>query len=193
MQKKLFRGQLTELEVILNEHNFSSDFTEKDCNLDQFLNISNAFKLAANFNTDMTITYESSFNQKAKDVLYVISVDNKIVKYGMTETSLQDRHQSLLTGKEKYSVNNKNSETNRRTLKFLHRALLQGKKVSYYCAILSGGNVSYKSVVDNCLYNDYVAPTREEERRLYETISKLTGGLQPILNVQVPGGKKAKK
>ena len=186
------KNDITKLVIV--EHNFEDDFTEQDCELQQFLNVANNFKLAATFqnNIQSPLIWEETYNQNIDDVLYVIAIENKIVKYGMTETSLIDRHQSLLSGKEKYSLNNTNSTTNVKTFKFISNALSKNKKVSYYCAPLDRNLTSYFSAVDGKACTDYLVATRQEEKRLYELVISMTGNIQPILNTQVPGGKKAK-
>lgn len=187
------KNDITKLVIV--EHNFEDDFTEQDCELQQFLNVANNFKLAATFqnNIQSPLIWEETYNQNIDDVLYVIAIENKIVKYGMTETSMIDRHQSLLSGKEKYSLNNTNSTTNVKTFKFISNALSKNKKVSYYCAPLDRNLTPYFSAVDGKACTDYLVATRQEEKRLYELVISMTGNIQPILNTQVPGGKKAKK
>lgn len=194
---RTFRGQPVkgkDIEnIVLVEHNFEDDFTEQDCDLHQFLNIAKDFKLAATFqnNIKSPLIWEPTYDQNVKDVLYIISIENKIVKYGMTETSLYDRHGSLLTGQEKYAKNNTNSTTNVKSFKLIQNALSKGKKVCYYTFPLPVHAIENTSF-DGKTYIDYVAATRENERRLHECIAVLTNNVQPILNTQVPGGKKKK-
>jgi len=196
--KRLFRGKSTKskdiTKIVIVEHNFEDDFTEQDCELQQFLNVANNFKLAATFqnNIELPLIWEETCNQNIDDVLYVITIENRIVKYGMTETSLKDRHSSLLSGKEKYVGNGTNSTTNVKSFKFISNALSKNKKVSYYYSPLNMVQTPYFSAVDGKACTDYLAATRQEEKRLYELIISMTDNVQPILNTQVPGGKKAK-
>jgi hypothetical protein len=188
--KRTFRGQVEKLDSIIEQHNFLDDFDNtQDVDATQFLQENLKFKLAGQINKNMTVKWSDSFDNKVKDVLYIVVINNKIVKYGMTETSIHDRHTSLLSGLEKYSKTNKNSETNRRSYKLISRAVSSEQKAEYYCAQLQVENITYCSVIGDELCVDNVAPTRQEERRLYNAIVSRTNGIQPILNVQVPGGR----
>lgn len=187
MTKRVFRNctQYSK-DFILDNHDLDTDFDEQDCKIGDFLCLTN-FKYAGIFNEDMSVAWETSFPIKVKDILYVITINDRIVKYGMTETSLPQRHQSLLTGKPKYSKNNKNSETNRRSYCFIEKSLKMNKEVKYYYSIIPSVNIEYISSVDGNSYQEKVSATREEERRLHKLIVSLTK-VQPLLNVQTPGG-----
>lgn len=187
--KRFFKGiSKHSLQEVLEKHDLGQDFlSSQDLKINLFLQKAPMFTLAGSVDLELKVSWNPDFDKSIRDVLYVIVVDGWIIKYGMTETSLVERHQSLLTGKEEYSQ--KNSVTNRRARPLLEKAVAAGKVVEYYATPLPSVPINYISI-DGFSVTSFVSPTREEEKRLYEMIVELTNGVQPLLNAQVPGGKK---
>lgn len=191
--KRQFRDYLVEYankDSILNIHDLEKDFNEQDMHISVLLQKTNGnfIKAGEVIGLDCSgVTWQSGYNPDCKDQLYVITINDYIVKYGMTETGLKKRHLSLLTGKPEYSKNNKNSETNRRSYSLIERALKYNKKINYYASNISIQEIQYVSI-DGEICKCKVAPTREEELKLAKIILQSTNFVQPLLNVQIPGG-----
>lgn len=187
--KRRFKGRHDlDTDKILDQHDLSGDFDHQDLHIEVLLQkTNNKFCKAGTISSLENVQWNTGFDPNKKDQLYVIAIQDRIVKYGMTETGLKKRHQSLLTGKPKYSKANKNSETNRRSYSLLEKAIQREYNIVYYAANIENPEIIYESI-DGEICIDNVAPTREEERKLAKLILESTKGVQPLLNVQIPGG-----